>query len=204
MSDSLNATVIVSVFVLTISANPELEPLEDELEPPRLPAVAAPPVAEDDDDDDEELDDPLEEDPPLDTESPGVRLDSEAIVPLVGAYSLVLLTPISAVCTAACALYTAAWAEARLLGDGVAGVVVVGVDVVFAAELLPLDGDEPPEDDDRVVLGTTTVTVTLGVVFVTLVTDLVGVWPDPLVGFLFLPGPGLYAANSTVPLELGV
>ena len=61
-------------------------------------------------------------------------------------------------------------------------------------------------------LGTTTVTVTLGVVFVTLVSDLVGVlpdplvgaWPDPLVGFLFLPDPGVYDANSTEPLEIGV
>jgi hypothetical protein len=186
MSDSLNATVIVSVFVLTISANPELEPLDEELDPPRLPAVAAPPVAAvpDDPDDDDELDEALEE-PPLDTVSPGVRLESDAIVPLVGAYSLVSLTAVSAVCTAACALYTAAWAEARLLGDGVAVVVVVGVELVFAAEL------PPPEDEDRVVLGTTTVTVTLGVVFVTFVPDLVGVPPDPLLGFLFLPAPGL-------------
>ena len=53
-------------------------------------------------------------------------------------------------------------------------------------------------------LGTTTVTVTLGVVFVTFVPDLVGVPPDPLVGFFFLPAPGLNVANSTVPLELGV
>ena len=90
MSDSLNATVIVSEFVLTISANPELEPLdEDEPEPPRLPAVAAPlapePLPEPDPDDDEELlEEPLEE-PPADTASPGVRLESDAIVPLVGA-----------------------------------------------------------------------------------------------------------------------
>ena len=72
-------------------------------------------------------------------------------------------------------------------------VVVVGVEVVFAAEPPPL------EDDDRVVLGTITVTVTLGVVLVTLVPDLLGVVPDlGCVGEM--PGvvPGWYAAYSTV------
>jgi hypothetical protein len=76
-SDSLNATVIVSLCVLTISANEleedeePVEPVEPvEPEPPRLPAVVpVPPVAD-------ELDDELllalldELDPPL-TESPG-------------------------------------------------------------------------------------------------------------------------------------
>ena len=76
--------------------------------------------------------------------------------------------------------------------------MVVAVELVFGADP-PL-----PDPDDRLVLGTTTVTVTLGVVFVTLVPDFVGVWPDPLVGVLFLPGPGVYDANSTVPLEFGV
>lgn len=103
-SDSLKATVIVSVFVLTISANPDPEPLEDdEPELPRLPAVAAPlapdaplPDEPEPDDDEDELDDEDPELPP-DTLSPGVRLDKEAIVPLVGAYSLVLLTATSAV-----------------------------------------------------------------------------------------------------------
>jgi hypothetical protein len=88
MSDSLNATVIVSESVLTISANPELEPLEDEPEPPRLPAVAAPlapaPVPAPDPDDDDELDDD-EPEPPADTLSPGVGLEREAMIPLVGA-----------------------------------------------------------------------------------------------------------------------
>ena len=103
-----------------------------------------------------------------------------------------LLTAVSAVCTAACALYTAAWAEARLLGDGVAVVVVVGVALVFAAE-------EPPLEDDLVVLGTTTVTVTLGVVFVTFVLDLVVEVPDPpfpgeVPGVV---GPGWNAAYAT-------
>ena len=84
MSDSLNATVIVSELVLTISANPELELLDEE-DPPRLPAVVAPllPLPDELEDDDELLDEPL--DPPADTVSPGERLDSDAIVPLVGA-----------------------------------------------------------------------------------------------------------------------
>jgi hypothetical protein len=83
MSDSLKATVIVSELVLTISANPELELLDDE-DPPRLPAVS-PPVEDVplDVEEDDELEEPPDE--PADTLSPGVRLDSEAIVPLVGA-----------------------------------------------------------------------------------------------------------------------
>jgi hypothetical protein len=92
MSDSLNATVIVSVFVLMIVANAELElelpdpPDEDPLNRLlRLPALPEP---------EPEPDEPLEdEEPPLfdpaDTDSPGVRLESVAIVPLTGAYSLV-------------------------------------------------------------------------------------------------------------------
>lgn len=82
------------MFVLTISAKPELE--LEELELPRLPAVVPPvePLLED-----ELEEDPLEEeelpDPP-ETESPGLRLESEAIVPLTGAYSLVALSAVSA------------------------------------------------------------------------------------------------------------
>ena len=124
---------------------------------------------------------------------------------------MVLLTAISAVCTADWALYTEAWADARLLGDGVDVVVVVAVELVFGVEVdFP---DEPLLPDADFVLGTITVTVTLGVVFVILVPDLVGVVvspdpvgasPDPVVGFLLLPAPGLYEANSTVPLEFGV
>jgi hypothetical protein len=95
MSDSLNATVIVSVLVLMISAKPELEPLDDEdPEPPRLPAVddppepepepePEPPLPEPEDDEEDELED--DPDPPLDTVSPGVSVDKDAIVPLVGA-----------------------------------------------------------------------------------------------------------------------
>ena len=105
MSASLMATVIVKVFVLMISAKPELDPELEELEdPPRLPAVTPLPLV------DEELDeDPVEAeelpDPP-DTDSPGVRLDSEAIVPLTGAYSLVSFSASSALWTLACAEYT--------------------------------------------------------------------------------------------------
>jgi len=67
-------------------------------------------------------------------------------------------------------------------------VVVVAVELVFVAEPPLLEGE------DRVVLGTITVTVTLGVVFVILVPDLVGVSPDPpapVFGFLVLPAPGV-------------
>jgi hypothetical protein len=87
ISDSLNATVIVSEPVFTISANAELDEL-DELEPPRLPALVLlgdEPVEDDDEDDDE----PFVVDP-ADTESPGCRLESDTIVPLVGANSRVL------------------------------------------------------------------------------------------------------------------
>jgi hypothetical protein len=62
-----------------------------------------------------------------------------------------------------------------VFGDGVAVVVVVGVEVVFGGEVPLL------EDDDRVVLGTITVTVTLGVVFVVFVPDLVVVVVPDLV-----------------------
>jgi hypothetical protein len=84
MSDSLNATVIVSVLVLTISAKSVLvvELPDEELEEPRLPelvALVAP----------EELEPELVElaEEPLLLEvtvSPGERLSSETIVPTVG------------------------------------------------------------------------------------------------------------------------
>lgn len=89
MSDSLNATLIVSVFVLTISAKPELEPPEplEELElPPRLPAEMLPPLLLEEELDEDPVDDEEEPlDPPADTFWPGVRLDSETMVPLTGA-----------------------------------------------------------------------------------------------------------------------
>jgi hypothetical protein len=79
-------------------------------------------------------------------------------------------------------------------------VFVVGVELVFAPDPPLLEGD------DRVVLGTITVTVTVGVFFVILVPDLVVVVvsPDPVGGFFPLPAPGWNDANSTVPPELGV
>jgi hypothetical protein len=96
------------VSVLTISANDELElpeDDEDELpeldeedvpELPRLPAVV--PEAPLEDPDDEEPAAGLDVDP-ADTALPGERLDSETIVPLVGAYSLVLARAVLALCT---------------------------------------------------------------------------------------------------------
>ena len=74
--------------------------------------------------------------------------------------------------------------------------MVVAVELVFPADPPLLEGD--------FVLGTITVTVTLGVFFVIFVEPLVGVSPVPVVGFLPLPAPGVTEANSTVPLELGV
>ena len=75
--------------------------------------------------------------------------------------------------------------------------MVVAVEVVFGVEVdFPV---EPPLPDGDFVLGTITVTVTLGVVFVIFVPPLVGVVvsPVPVVGFLPLPAPGLNDANST-------
>lgn len=102
-SDSLNATVIVNLCALTISAKLELELLDDDPVVPRLPAVVAL----------EPLDVvPLLEEPllveleldPDDTESPGDRLSSDTIVPLTGARSLVCLRAVFALCTLASAL----------------------------------------------------------------------------------------------------
>jgi hypothetical protein len=92
MSDSLKATVIVIVLVLTTCANGEVEPAEveedEELEPPRLPAVAPVGLLVEELDDDPLLDvadvEALEVDP-ADTESPRERFASDTIVPLIGA-----------------------------------------------------------------------------------------------------------------------
>jgi hypothetical protein len=81
---------MVILLVLTISANGELElpELEDdeELEPPRLPAVAPlwPPVDEVDEDPVVEDAEALEVDP-AETGSPAERLARDTIVPLIGA-----------------------------------------------------------------------------------------------------------------------
>ena len=74
MSDSPNATVIVILLVLTISANDELEALDvldelDEPEPPRLPALV--PVLPDEEELDDEPPDELAGVDPAETESPG-------------------------------------------------------------------------------------------------------------------------------------
>jgi hypothetical protein len=91
MSDSLNETVIVRLLVLMIWANGvlELEDELDELEPPRPPAADVPPASPlpplpEELDDELPLDEALLEPEAL-TSSPGTRLASDAIVPLVGA-----------------------------------------------------------------------------------------------------------------------
>lgn len=104
---------------------------------------------------------------------------------------MVSFTPVSALCTAASAESTAASAEAMLPGEGVLVVVVVELEeVVFDPELPPRPDDEPPLEG--VVEGTTTVTVTLGVVLVATtfpdpVFDLPPV-PDPVFGLPVVPG----------------
>jgi hypothetical protein len=117
MSDSLSATVIDNVLLLTISANgedPELED-DDELELPRPPAVvaAAPPDAEDVDEPLLELEDAdTSAVVPAETLSPGERDARDATVPLIGARSFVLASAVSALLTLAWAPSTAACAEA--------------------------------------------------------------------------------------------
>ncbi|MGZ6622111.1 MAG: hypothetical protein ACXVHD_21015 [Solirubrobacteraceae bacterium] len=173
MSDSLNATVIVILLVFTISAN-EVDPPDEleepeEPEPPRLPAVVpVPPLAEELDEDVllELLDDV---EPPV-TESPGWRLASDTILPLIGAYSFVFASACSALCTLALALSTEASAEAMLPAE----------DVVVVELLAPdpppvLAPDPPPELADGALVARGVVVV-CGVVVV-VVCDVV------LVGF---------------------
>ena len=154
-SDSLKATVILIVPVLTICANAELEPEEDEedvevLAPPRPPVLAA---------EEPPLEDPEEEAPlladvvafvlePAETPSPGVRLASEAIVPLIGAYSFVPLSAVWALFTFARELSTAACAEAMLAAEDVL------VLEPFVPELLEPAVEEPPlvEEPDSALL----------------------------------------------------
>ena len=95
MSDSLNATVIVSRWVLTISAKPELdeEELDEEDDPPRLPELV-PDVDEPEEPEDDVPLDEVDDDEPEDTESPGERLSSETMIPLVGARRLVAASAI--------------------------------------------------------------------------------------------------------------
>jgi hypothetical protein len=95
--------------VSTISANAELE--ADDALPPRLPAAVLPlPAPEAEPPEDE----PVEPDPaeealappvaPADTASPGVKLDSDTIVPDAGACSCILASAVSAFWTPASAL----------------------------------------------------------------------------------------------------
>jgi hypothetical protein len=128
-SDSLKATVIVNVLELTISANGELvlvddDPDEVELLEPRLPAEVPEGAPVDEPDDAEVPVEPVDvADPeafpvlPADTLSPGERLATDAIVPLIGAYSFVSLSAVCALSTLACALSTAACADAMLAAE---------------------------------------------------------------------------------------
>ena len=70
---------------------------------------------------------------PAETLSPGERLASDAIVPLIGAYSFVPSSAFCALFTLARALSTAACADAMLAAEG----------VVVLDPLVP----EPPLDD---------------------------------------------------------
>jgi hypothetical protein len=105
MSDSLNATVIMSRLVLTISAKPELdeEELDEEDDPPRLPELV-PDVDEPEEPEDDVPLDEFDDDEPEDTESPGERLSSETMIPLVGARRRVAASEIWALRTLASAL----------------------------------------------------------------------------------------------------
>jgi hypothetical protein len=157
MSDSLKATVIVSVLVLTISANAVLE-LEDpvepaeplELDPPRLPAVEVPPPDPDEADPEEpepELELELDDEPlPAEIWSPTDTLASEAIVPDAGARSLVSARVCWAFCRLDSALYTEASADAMLDGEGVVLVEVVP-EVLEPAEEPAPPADRAPEDE---------------------------------------------------------
>ena len=176
MSDSLNATVIVSVLALTTSANVvELEDDDEDDEPPRLPALVDAALLEPDEDELPELEDAVD---PEDTESPGERLSNETIVPLVGARSHVCASAILALATLSSALYTDAWADAMLDADDV---------VVEAAPLepegAPLEPEPPLEPPDAAVgadgvgvLGVVVVGVVVGgVVVVGVVVVVLGV-----------------------------
>ena len=108
MSDSLKATFIAIELVLTISAKAELELPEDEedeeLEPPRLPAAVAPAEEPDEVPLPDVVDGDAAEVEPADTALPADRLESDTIVPLIGAYSLVLVSAVWALLTLASAL----------------------------------------------------------------------------------------------------
>jgi hypothetical protein len=139
MSDSLNGTVIVSAFVLTISAKLELEDeLSDPVEsdPPRLPAVVAPLVelVELLESEDELVDEP-EDDPAL-TDSPAEVSASDAIDPLTDARRIVSSTASLSLLTVCSSLSTVSLSEAIVVAE----TVVLVLDEVVELEsplLLP-------------------------------------------------------------------
>jgi hypothetical protein len=97
MSDSLNATVMVIVCALTISAKPLDDELLAVLVPPRLPALLLPALEEPEDPEDAEVPEPLELLDPLDeTSSPGEMSWTEITVPVAGAYRWVSCSAVSA------------------------------------------------------------------------------------------------------------
>lgn len=125
--------------VSTISAKPELVDAEEDdelLVPPRLPAevdpdpLDAPPLVAEPVEDEaaDEAPDPLL----ADTGSPGLRLDSETIVPALGATSRVSANAVWALRRLASAPSTEAFAEAIVAGEGVLVVLVWVVAVGFA------------------------------------------------------------------------
>jgi hypothetical protein len=210
MSDSLKATVIVIVPVLTISANAELElpeVEEDELpeaelpeleedevpEAPRLPAVVP----------EEPLEAPDAEEPvegldvdPEETASPGERLASETIVPAVGAYSLVLASAVLALRTFPSALYTAACADATLPADEVALELLVPDPPEL--ELVP----EPPPPPAEPVVGDAAVVVGVVVVGAFAGVVVVGGLVVVVVGVVVVGAAGVVVVaetNSVVP-----
>jgi hypothetical protein len=136
MSDSLNATVIVSLPELMISAKPVLLDDDDVLDPPRLPALVVPvpalalaavlELAA--------LLEPLEE-----TLSPGEMSSTDTTVPVAGAYRCVSSRAVSAVWTVASAPSTEASAEAMFAAI-VAALVV----------LVPLEAPEPEPEPEPV------------------------------------------------------
>jgi hypothetical protein len=222
-SDSLNATVMVIVLVLTISANPELLEDDELLELPRLPELpvllALVPVPA------EVLPDPLEPALPVslalevleallpEMSSPGLVDSSETTVPLAGAYRRVSSSAACALRRLSRALSTDAWAEAMVAGEGV--VVVVAPD----REPLPLLLEPEPEPERElcepgcepvpvvfvrlrpgvVVLGAVTVVVVVVVVVVGAVA-VVGV--EVVVGAVVLSDTNWVDAGSTLVLAL--
>lgn len=169
-SDSLNATVIVSLRALTISAKfVELEDDDEDDELPRLPAVVDVEALEPDEDELAELEDDVD---PADTESPGERLSNETIVPLVGARSHICASATFAFATLSLALYTDACADAMLDADDV---VVVVVEAAPAADGVVVVGVVTDGLVGLVAAGVVVAGVVVGVVMVGVVVVLVGV-----------------------------